>query len=98
AGLSPMDVAMQVAIPEFDGRLLGGVVFFKTRDADCECVSAYVPDPERCAAVAGATVRLARLRATPPARRKVVVMLSSFPTKHARIRNEGGLRTPAAAR
>src|SRR6185369_16436667 len=29
AGLSPMDVAMQVAIPEFDGRLLGGVVSFK---------------------------------------------------------------------
>jgi cobaltochelatase CobN len=92
-----MDVAMQVAIPEFDGRLLGGVVSFKERHAEFEGVSAYVPDAERCAAVAGMTVRMARLRLLPAAQRKVVVMLSSFPTKHARIGNAVGLDTPASA-
>ncbi|HEY6760170.1 MAG TPA: cobaltochelatase subunit CobN [Baekduia sp.] len=97
AGLSPMDVAMQVAIPEFDGRLLGGVVSFKEPHPDFDGVAAYVPDPERCAAVAGLTVRTARLRHTPPGQRKVVVMLSSFPTKHARIGNAVGLDTPASA-
>src|SRR4051794_17907668 len=97
AGLSPMDVAMQVAIPEFDGRLLGGVVSFKEPLVAFAGVSSYVPDRERCAAVAGLTVRIARLRTTPPAQRKVVVMLSSFPTKHARIGNAVGLDTPASA-
>jgi cobaltochelatase CobN len=97
AGLSPMDVAMQVAIPEFDGRLLGGVVSFKEPHAEFEGVSLYAADAERCAHVAGLTVRIAKLRATPPERRKVVVMLSAFPTKHARIGNAVGLDTPASA-
>ena len=34
AGLAPLDAATQVAIPEFDGRLLGGVISFKERDAE----------------------------------------------------------------
>ena len=34
SGLAPLDAATQVAIPEFDGRLLGGVISFKERDAD----------------------------------------------------------------
>jgi cobaltochelatase CobN len=97
AGLSPMDVAMQVAIPEFDGRLLGGVVSFKEPHAEFAGVSLYAPDAERCAHVAGLTVRIAKLRPTPPGRRKVVVMLSAFPTKHARIGNAVGLDTPASA-
>jgi cobaltochelatase CobN len=96
AGLSPMDVAMQVAIPEFDGRLLGGVVSFKEPHPDFEGVASYVPDAERCAAVAGLTVRIARLRHQPPAERKVVVMLSAFPTRHGRIGNAVGLDTPAS--
>jgi cobaltochelatase CobN len=97
SGLSPMDVAMQVAIPEFDGRLLGGVVSFKEPHEQFDGVSLYAPDAERCAAVAGLTVRIAKLRTTPPAQRRVVVMLSSFPTKHARIGNAVGLDTPASA-
>jgi len=96
AGLSPMDVAMQVAIPEFDGRLLGGVVSFKEPHAEFEGVSLYAADTERCAHVASLTVRIAKLRTTPPADRKVVVMLSAFPTKHGRIGNAVGLDTPAS--
>jgi len=96
AGLSPMDVAMQVAIPEFDGRLLGGVVSFKEPHAEFEGVSLYAADPERCAHVASLTVRTAKLQTTPPAQRKVVVMLSAFPTKHGRIGNAVGLDTPAS--
>src|SRR5262249_16780554 len=34
SGLTPLDAATQVAIPEFDGRLLGGVISFKERDAE----------------------------------------------------------------
>src|SRR4029077_16355863 len=84
SGLAPLDAATQVAIPEFDGRLLGGVVSFKERHAPGSPVGVPVPrdvpDPERCARVAGLAVRHARLRATE--RPRVAVLLTSFPTKH----------------
>jgi len=47
--------------------------------------------------VAGTAVALARLRHVPPADRRVAVVLSSYPTKHARIGNAVGLDTPASA-
>lgn len=101
SGLEPLDAATQVAIPEFDGRLLGGVVSFKERELDGSPVGAplarYVPDPERCARVARLAVRHARLRHTPAAERRVAILLTSFPTKHARVGMAVGLDTPASA-
>ncbi len=101
AGLQPLDAATQVAIPEFDGRLLAGVVSFKERHAEGSPVGAavprYVADPERCARVARLAVRHARLRRTPPQRRRVAMLLTSFPTRHARIGMAVGLDTPASA-
>ena len=94
-GLSPLDAATQVAIPEFDGRLISVPFSFKELDGDG--LSRYVPDPERAGRVAGTAVALARLRHIPPAERRVAVVLSSYPTKHARIGNAVGLDTPASA-
>src|SRR5687768_2027935 len=93
-GLSPLDVGNQVAIPEFDGRLISVPFSFKETDADG--LTSYVPDPERAARVAGTAVAHARLRHTPPADRRIVLMLSAYPTKHARIGNAVGLDTPAS--
>jgi cobaltochelatase CobN len=93
-GLSPLDVGNQVAIPEFDGRLISVPFSFKETDEDG--LTHYVPDPERAARVAGTAVAHARLRHTPPAERRIVVMLSAYPTKHARIGNAVGLDTPAS--
>ena len=101
SGLTPLDAATQVAIPEFDGRLLGGVVSFKERGEGGSIVGAaiprYVADRERCARVARLAVRHARLRTTPNADKKVAVLLTSFPTKHARVGMAVGLDTPASA-
>ncbi len=93
-GLSPLDVGNQVAIPEFDGRLISVPFSFKETDADG--LTTYVADPERAARVAGTAVAHARLRHTPPGERRIVVMLSAYPTKHARIGNAVGLDTPAS--
>ena len=93
-GLSPLDAATQVAIPEFDGRLISVPFSFKELDGDG--LSRYVPDPERAGRVAGTAVALARLRHIPPADRRVAVVLSSYPTKHARIGNAVG-STPRPA-
>ena len=94
-GLSPLDVATQVAVPEFDGRII--TVPFSFKEIDDEGLISYVPDPERCARVAGLAVRHARLRAIPPADKRIAIVLSAYPTKHARIGNAVGLDTPASA-
>ncbi|MBO0854473.1 MAG: cobaltochelatase subunit CobN [Nocardia sp.] len=94
-GLSPLDVATQVAVPEFDGRII--TVPFSFKEFDADGLSAYVPDPERAARVAGIAVRHARLRRLPVSRRRIALMLSAYPTKHARIGNAVGLDTPASA-
>jgi len=99
-GLLPVDAATQVAIPEFDGRIIGGPISFKERDARDSPVGApvprYVPDPERCDRLARLVVRHARLR-DPARRRRIAIVLTAFPTKHARIGMAVGLDTPASA-
>ncbi|MGO9762800.1 MAG: cobaltochelatase subunit CobN [Solirubrobacteraceae bacterium] len=101
SGLAPLDAATQVAIPEFDGRILGGVISFKERDGEGSPVGApvprYVPDAERCARVARLAVRSARLRHVPAERRRVAMLLTSFPTRHAKVGMAVGLDTPASA-
>jgi cobaltochelatase CobN len=96
AGLSPMDAAMQVAIPEFDGRLVGVPFSFK-EILPGEDIPVYRADPERTARLAGLAVRQARLRSVPVAQRRLAIVLSSYPTKHSRVGNAVGLDTPASA-
>ncbi len=95
AALSPMDAAMQVAIPEFDGRLITVPFSFKEQDADG--IAIYVADPERAARVAGIAARHAALARKSNTDKRIGILLSSYPTKHARIGNAVGLDTPASA-
>ncbi|CAN5772319.1 cobaltochelatase subunit CobN [soil metagenome] len=98
AALTPMDAAMQVAIPEFDGRLITVPFSFKETDtARHGDVPVYVADPERSARVAGTALRHARLRHQPNPAKRLALVLSSYPTKHARVGNAVGLDTPASA-
>ncbi|MFF5707031.1 cobaltochelatase subunit CobN [Streptomyces sp. NPDC012794] len=94
-GLSPLDAATQVAVPEFDGRLI--TVPFSFKEIDEDGLPAYVADPERAARVAGIAVRHARLRHIEPADKRIALVLSAYPTKHSRIGNAVGLDTPASA-
>ncbi|MEU8403535.1 cobaltochelatase subunit CobN [Nonomuraea sp. NPDC048892] len=93
-GLSPLDAASQVAIPEFDGRII--TVPFSFKEIDQDGLTVYAADAERAARVAGIAVRHGLLRHTPPAERRLVVMLSAYPTKHSRVGNAVGLDTPAS--
>ncbi|MFJ9536929.1 cobaltochelatase subunit CobN [Streptomyces sp. NPDC101225] len=94
-GVSPLDAASQIAVPEFDGRLI--TVPFSFKEIDEDGLPAYVADPERAARVAGIAVRHARLRHIPAAEKRVALVLSAYPTKHSRIGNAVGLDTPASA-
>ncbi|WP_197681177.1 cobaltochelatase subunit CobN [Nocardioides scoriae] len=93
-GVTPLDSATQIAIPEFDGRIITAPFSFKEIDADG--LPRYVADPERAARVAGIAVAHARLRHVPAAERKVALMLSAYPTKHSRVGNAVGLDTPVS--
>ena len=93
-GVNPLDSANQIAIPEFDGRIITAPFSFKEIDADG--LPRYVADPERCARVAGIAVSHARLRHVPKAERRVALVLSAYPTKHSRIGNAVGLDTPVS--
>ena len=94
-GLTPLDAATQVAVPEFDGRII--TVPFSFKEIDADGLPAYVPDHERAARVAGLAVAHARLRHVPPAEHRLALVLSAYPTKHARIGNAVGLDTSASA-
>jgi len=93
--LSPMDAAMQVAIPEFDGRLI--TVPFSFKEDGPDGVPVYAADPERARRVAGIAVRHAALRRTPNGRKRLGLVFTAYPTKHARVGNAVGLDTPASA-
>ncbi|QVQ51885.1 cobaltochelatase subunit CobN [Spiractinospora alimapuensis] len=97
AALTPMDAGMQVAIPEFDGRLITVPFSFKETTEETGDIPVYVADPERAARVAGLAVAHARLRGVPTPSRRLAMVLSAYPTKHARVGNAVGLDTPASA-
>jgi len=99
-GLSPRDIAMNVALPEVDGRILSRAVAFKTEARFDEATQAPIviseANEERCrfvARLAGAWVRLA---GTPPAARRIALVLANYPNRDGRIGNGVGLDTPAS--
>ena len=100
-GLGPRDLAMNVALPEIDGRILTRAVSFKAplgRDPETEAdLVGYRPVADRIAFVADLARNWARLRAKPPAERRVAIVLANYPNRDGRIGNGVGLDTPASA-
>jgi cobaltochelatase CobN len=98
-GLSAQDLAMNVALTEIDGRVLTRAVSFKSEarwDPLTECtVVSYRPVPDRIDFVADLAVAWAGLRRTPPAGRKVALVLANYPNRDGRLGNGVGLDTPA---
>ena len=100
-GLSPIDAAMNVALPEFDGGIITVPISFKEELASASGglgspVLRYVPEPERLDAFARLARNWASLRRKPNAEKRVAFILSNYPTKNARIGNAVGLDTPAS--
>ena len=96
-GLSPADLAMNVVLPELDGRLLSRAVSFKAEDdfdARIEFASVrHQPCPDRTEFVARQAARWARLSRTPRAQRRVALVLSDYPARAGRAGYAVGLDT-----
>ncbi|MFT7309836.1 MAG: cobaltochelatase CobN [Paracoccaceae bacterium] len=99
-GLGARDIAMNVALPEVDGRILSRAVSFKGEaffDEATECpIATYKARGDRVTFVAELAAAWARLRHKPAAQRKVALILANYPNKDGRLANGVGLDTPAA--
>ena len=100
-GLSARDIAMNVALPEVDGRIISRAISFKQgvrRDDACQCdIVAHTPVPDRIDFAADLAANWVRLRCTQSAERRVALVLSNYPNRDGRIGNGVGLDTPASA-
>lgn len=99
-GLSARDIAMNISLPEIDGRITTRAVSFKGEayfDETTEClITSYRAHGGRIAFVAELAANWARLAGTKTADRKVALVLANYPNKDGRLANGVGLDAPAA--
>ncbi|MBO1536872.1 cobaltochelatase subunit CobN [Pseudomonas sp. OA65] len=100
-GLGPRDLAMHIALPELDGRIISRPISFKDlawrserSQSDVVCYRAV---PERMDFVAALAQRWTTLARLPSGQKRVALILANYPTRDGRIGNGVGLDTPAAA-
>ena len=98
-GLGPRDIAMNVALPEVDGRILSRAVSFKDlseRDEGTQCdLVSYKPESDRIAFVAELAKRWSWLKTQDNWSKRVAIVLANYPNRDARLGNGVGLDTPA---
>ena len=99
-GLAPRDLAMQVVMPEVDGRIVSRAISFKGLARRCERTEVdvvhYQPEPERIAFVADLARRWCVLRSKPNPTKRIALILANYPNDDARLANGVGLDTPAS--
>lgn len=97
-GLSAVDLAMQVALPEFDGRIGGIAVAFKDEadDGTGFVRRSLAPDPEGVAVLADLAAGWVALGRKPPAERRLAMVLTDYPARGGRAGFAVGLDTPAS--
>ena len=99
-GLSPAEAAMNVALPEIDGRLFGTVIGFKEEETRLEEIEfterRLKSDDSQIAYVSDWVRNWTLLRQVPPSKKKIAIILSNYPNRDGRIGNGVGLDTPAS--
>jgi len=99
-GLTARDLAMNVVLPELDGRILTRAVSFKSdairHEATQTNIITYEAEPDRIAFVADLAANWIALRQTPVDERRVAIVLANYPNRDGRIGNGVGYDTPAS--
>jgi cobaltochelatase CobN len=99
-GLGARDLAMNVALPEVDGRIISRAISFKAvqqRDPRLQTeVVAYAAVPDRVEFVADLAANWVKLRRTPANQRRLALILANYPSRDGRLANGVGLDTPAS--
>jgi cobalamin biosynthesis Mg chelatase CobN len=97
-GLTAKDLAMQVVLPELDGRI-GMLLVGHKHDAvwhqRTQCpLSAYAPDHDGIRRAVTLAQNWTTLRHTPPADRRVAIVLANYPIRDGRLANGVGYDAP----
>ncbi|MFI8620453.1 cobaltochelatase subunit CobN [Marinomonas sp. NPDC078689] len=99
-GLRSRDVAMQIVLPEMDGRIITRALSFKALSHYNELAQVdlvrYELHLERAQFVAELAKRYATLANKPNREKRIAFVLANYPTKDGRIGNGVGLDTPAS--
>lgn len=99
-GLSPRDMAMNVALPEVDGRIMSRALSFKAVQTFATGIETdvvyYQPQADRVAFVAELALGWIHLQRTPRPNRKIALVLANYPNRDGRLANGVGLDTPAS--
>lgn len=99
-GLRPRDIAMHVAMPEVDGRIITRAISFKGLDFHCDLtqcdVVQYQPHEERIRFIASLSRNLCRLRNKANEEKSLALVMANYPTREGRLGNGVGLDTPAS--
>lgn len=94
-GLTPLDTAINVALPEFDGRIITVPVSFKDRHPEHQ-TACYAPKEDRIARMAGMARRWVQLQRLPNEQKRVAFVLTNSSAKASQIGNAVGLDAPAS--
>jgi cobaltochelatase CobN len=99
-GLGAADLAMHVVLPELDGRVLAGAIAFKDPLPPHAGLAFTAltnrPEPDRIAAVADRVAALVRLQKTPPAERRIAILMPDYPAAPGRTGYAVGLDVPGS--
>jgi cobaltochelatase CobN len=99
-GLSAADLAMNLVLPEIDGRVITRAISFKETSARSEALEfsclRHKPELSRVNQVADLAAAWAHLRRKPRHERRVALVLSDYPAKGGRVGYAVGLDTPAS--
>ncbi|AFY74030.1 cobaltochelatase, CobN subunit [Synechococcus sp. PCC 7502] len=99
-GLTPRDMAMNVALPEVDGRIITRAVSFKIGQNQNSIlqteVVVYEPEPSRINFVTELSQKWIELKSTPISSKKIALILANYPNRDGRLANGVGLDTPAS--
>lgn len=99
-GLTPTDIAMNIALPEVDGKIITTAISFKEAGGkdeftDSEMIS-YIPHLEGCEFVANHAAAWIKLNNLSNTEKRVALILPNYPNKNSRLANGVGLDTPAS--
>ena len=99
-GLDPIDLSLQVVLPELDGRITTRIgAFREVEHADqrlCTAVKRLEPDPSGLNWIAEHANAWIQLRTTRASKRSVALVLANYPLRNGRLANGVGLDTPAS--
>jgi cobaltochelatase CobN len=99
-GMNPLDAAMNVVLPEFDGRIITVPLSFKepveASGANAAQLIEYRPLQDRVKRIAGLAARFARLKSTANADKRIAFIFTNSNSKASQVGNAVGLDAPAS--